>query len=602
MSKKNANKSVEKLKGMGAIVSEQGVAFRVWAPNAHQVFVTGSFNEWQNDKNELFSEDNGYWYTYVRNAKVWDEYKYVIHNDNEVLYRLDPYAIEATNSNGNSIISQVDYNWTDDDFEIPDWNSLVIYELHVGTFFRKHEDSTGNFDLVTQHLRYLKALGINCIELMPVAEFPGSQSWGYNPSLPFAIERDYGGPGALAHLVNMAHANGIAVIMDVVFNHFGPSDLGLWQYDGWSENGNGGIYFYNDWRADTPWGSTRPDYGRSEVRRYIRDNALMWLDKYHCDGLRWDATAYIREADGGLGMQNPLEDGISMMQKINGEIHDCFPKKLLIAEDLMGKEYITNAVGYGGLGFNAQWDTHFVHPLRKFLSLPKDADRDMTVLYDLLNFNYNNKPFQRVVYVESHDEVANGKTRLPEMIQPGEADSTFAKKRAVLGAVLVLTAPGIPMLFQGQEFLSDKFFTDDTGLDWDKFSTFKGITKLFADLIKLRTGSDWAASGLLCEGFDIFHKNNKNKVIGYYRFDSADYDKGVIIILNFSNERLEDYQLGIPSAGHWQNKINTSWQGYDLEFGNAEVWDFDTDEGEYDEQSQYTRMTLPAYGALLFVR
>ena len=592
----------ENLEGMGAIITDAGVGFRVWAPNAHKIFVTGDFNNWENDKNELFSEDNGYWYTFVKEAKLWQEYKYMIKNGESEFYRLDPYAIEASNSNGNSIIARLEYQWTDNDFKIPDWNSLVIYELHVGTFFRKYDDSVGNFDSVVQQLRYLKALGINCIELMPVAEFPGSQSWGYNPSLPFAIERDYGGPGGLAHLVNMAHANGIAVIMDVVFNHFGPSDLALWQYDGWSENDGGGIYFYNDWMATTPWGSTRPDYGRPEVRQYIRDNALMWLEQYHCDGLRWDATAFIREADGGLGIENPLEDGIQMMKDINQEIHARYPEKLLIAEDLMGKEFITNAVDFGGYGFNTQWDTHFVHPLRKFLAKTQDSDRDMTVLYDMLNFKYNDKPFQRVVYVESHDEIANGKTRLPEMIQPGEADSAFAKKRAILGAVLVLTAPGIPMLFQGQEFLSDKYFRDDDGLDWNKFSSFKGITKLFADLIKLRTGRDWAASGLLCENFDIFHKNNDNKVIGYYRYDSAAYDKGVLVILNFSNQRLEDYQLGIPSPGHWENKINSSWGGYDPAFGDVYAGPFDTVEGDYDNQPQYVKMTIPAYGALLFTR
>lgn len=602
MSKEKESSTSDKLEGMGPIITDNGVGFRVWAPNAHQVFVTGDFNDWEKESNELFSEDNGYWYTFVEKAEERDEYKYRIRNGEDEFYRLDPYAIEATNSNGNSIISKLNYGWTDQVFKMPDWNSLVIYELHVGTFFRKYGDSIGDFDSVTHHLRYLKALGINCIELMPVAEFPGGQSWGYNPALPFAVEQDYGGPGALAHLINMAHANGIAVIMDVVYNHFGPSDLALWQYDGWSEDDGGGIYFYNNWKAKTPWGSTRPDYGRPEVRRYIRDNAFMWLEQYHCDGLRWDGTAFIREAGGGLGMGNTLDEAVEMIREINREIHEHHPEKLLVSEDLMGKDFITSAIKSDGYGFSTQWDANFVHPLRKFLSLTQDSDRDMTVLYDMLNFSYNGKPFQRVVYVESHDEVANGKTRLPEMIQPGEADSAFAKKRAVLGAVLVLTAPGIPMLFQGQEFLSDKYFRDDDGIDWTKFSTFKGITKLFADLIKLRTGQDGSASGLLSEGFDIFHKNNTNKVIGYYRFDTADYDNGVLVILNFSTERLEDYKLGIPSPGHWVSKVNTSWQGYDLDFGNAGVGDFDTIEEDHDNQANHVTLTIPAYGALIFTR
>ncbi len=591
-----------KIEGMGAIVTNEGVAFRVWAPNAHRVTVVGDFNDWHNDNNELFSEDNGYWYTFVDNAQVGQQYKYYICNGDQELYKIDPYAREVTNSNGNGVIAKLDFDWSTPDFKIASWNSLVIYELHIGTFFRKNKDDIGDFDSVSSHLLYLKALGINCIELMPVAEFPGGQSWGYNPSLPFAIEQDYGGHYALASLIDKAHSMGIAVIMDVVFNHFGPSDLDLWRFDGWSENDGGGIYFYNDWKASTPWGSTRPDYGRAEVRRYIRDNALMWLEQFHCDGLRWDATAFIREADGGLGMENALEEGIQMMRDINVEIQEKYPEKLLIAEDLMNKSFITNGVDFGGLGFNSQWDASFVHPLRKLLSEMQDSDRDLDVLEEILQFKYNDKAFQRVIYVESHDEVANGKVRLPEMIQPGEADSAFAKKRAVLGAVLVLTAPGIPMLFQGQEFLSDKFFKDDDGIDWDKFSKFKGITKLFRDLLQLRTGQDGAAWGLQGENITIFHKNNQDKIIAYYRYDSDAMDHGVIVIVNLSNQKFENYKLGIPKPGKWINKINTSWKGYDWEFGNAQVDDFETFEEVLDNLSNAASITVPAYSALIFTR
>ena len=591
-----------KIEGMGALATDEGVAFRVWAPNADRVFVVGDFNEWHNDENELKAEDNGYWFTLVKNAQVGQEYKYYITNGDLQLYKIDPYAREVTNSNGNGIITKFDYDWAVTDFKIPAWNSLVIYELHVGTFFREHEDQVGDFDSVTSHLRYLRALGINCIELMPVAEFPGGQSWGYNPSLPFAIEKDYGGQHALARLIDEAHKMGIAIIMDVVYNHFGPSDLDLWCFDGWSENDGGGIYFYNDWKADTPWGSTRPDYGREEVRRYIRDNALMWLEQFHCDGLRWDATAFIREADGGLGMENELEEGVQMMRDINSEIHEKYPEKLIIAEDLMNKPHITNDVEHDGLGFNSQWDAGFVHPLRKLLSETHDSDRDINIIAEILQFKYNNQAFQRIVYVESHDEVANGKVRLPEMIQPGEADSAFAKKRAVLGAVLVLTAPGIPMLFQGQEFLSDKYFKDDDGLDWEKFSKFKGITKLFSDLLKLRTGHDGAAWGLQGQDIDVFHKNNQNKIIAYYRYNPDSRDHGVIVIINFSNQQFDNYQLGIPEPGQWKNRINTSWKGYDWQFGDAQVGDFDTFEGDYDDLPQAARLTVPAYAALIFTR
>jgi 1,4-alpha-glucan branching enzyme len=132
---------------------------------------------------------------------------------------------------------------------------------------------------------------------MPTAEFATDYSWGYNPANPFAVEEAYGGSDGLMDFIDAAHAQGIAVVLDVVYNHWGPGDNALWRFDGWGEPGKGGIYFYQDWRSRTPWGD-RPDYGRAEVRQFIRDNALMWLEEYQADGLRWDATHYIRDVNG----------------------------------------------------------------------------------------------------------------------------------------------------------------------------------------------------------------------------------------------------------------------------------------------------------------
>lgn len=126
-----------KVEGMGAIVTDAGVAFRVWAPNAHRVSVIGDFNDWYNDKNELFSEDNGYWYTFIENAQVGQQYKYYICNGDLELYKIDPYAREVTNSSGNGVIAKLDFKWSTPDFKIASWNSLVIYELHIGTFLEK---------------------------------------------------------------------------------------------------------------------------------------------------------------------------------------------------------------------------------------------------------------------------------------------------------------------------------------------------------------------------------------------------------------------------------------------------------------------------------
>ncbi|MEC8884722.1 MAG: alpha-amylase family glycosyl hydrolase, partial [Bacteroidota bacterium] len=222
--------TIEKSAGMGAVYKDGITTFRVWAPNADKVSVMGEFNDWDETANELKLEENGYWSTISEQAKEGQEYKYRIQNGDQSFYRNDPYAFEVTNSNGNSLIRTLDFEWDDADFEIADWNKLVIYELHVGTFNRKQKDQVGTFADVVEKLSYLKELGVNCIELLPVAEFAGGISWGYNPAHPFAIEQDYGGPEGLAHLVNEAHKQGIAIIMDVVYNHFGPSDVDLWQF------------------------------------------------------------------------------------------------------------------------------------------------------------------------------------------------------------------------------------------------------------------------------------------------------------------------------------------------------------------------------------
>jgi 1,4-alpha-glucan branching enzyme len=252
------------LPGMGAIADDRGVAFRVWAPHAEAVAVTGSFNDWSEDGEPLAHEADGHWYGEVAGAKPGDEYRFLIRTpEGETLSRIDPYARAVTSSAGNGIVTASDP--VEDDFHCPPWNRLVIYEMHVGTFARRG-DEPGTFKDAIGRLGHLKRLGVNAVQIMPAAEFGGQVSWGYNPAHIFAVESTYGGPEGLRAFVRAAHAAGVAVILDVVYNHFGPSDLDLWRFDGWSENEKGGIYFYNDWRAEPPSGETRPDYGRREVR------------------------------------------------------------------------------------------------------------------------------------------------------------------------------------------------------------------------------------------------------------------------------------------------------------------------------------------------
>ena len=586
--------------GMGAIPFPGGTAFRVWAPFATGVAVSGTFNNWSENTDPLASEGNGYWSGQVVAASAGDEYEFVIGNGGAVYWRSDPYARLMTHSAGNGVIHQSSFDWRGDSFRMPAWNELVIYELHVGTFNDRPGGSPGDFQGIIDRLGYLRDLGINAIELMPAMEFSTDFSWGYNPSHIFAVEHSTGGPDALKALVRAAHEQGIAVIFDVVYNHFGPMDLDLWRFDGWSHHGKGGIYFYNDWRSRTPWGETRPDYGRSEVRQLIRDNARMWLEEFRFDGLRWDATAYIRNVDGrNDDPGTDLADGWGLMQWINGETDARQPWKLNIAEDLRGNEWVTRDAADGGAGFDAQWDGEFVHPVRELLIAREDGSRDMPKLGDAILHRYGASAFSRVIYTESHDEVANGKARVPEEIWPGNAASWFSRKRSTLGAALVLTAPGIPMIFQGQEMLEDEWFRDVDPLDWTKLDRFRGIVQLYRDLIRLRRNWFDHTRGLRGQHANVYHVNDADKVVAFHRWENGGAGDDVVVLVNAANRGHDSYTIGFPRAGEWRVRFNSDWSGYSPDFGDWPSFDTTAMSGELHGMPATGSVGIGPYTAII---
>ena len=585
--------------GMGAIPYDGGTAFRVWAPHAQRVAVAGTFNGWSAEASPLASEGSGYWSADVPGAAPGAEYKYVLTSGGQALWRLDPYAREVTGSAGNGVVYRSEFDWGDERFAMPPWNELVIYELHVGTFNDTPGGQPGDLAGAIARLPYLRELGINAIELMPPMEFAGGFSWGYNPAYLFAIEHDYGGPDAFKAFVTAAHAQGIAVVFDVVYNHFGPSDLSIWQFDGWSESGKGGIYFYNDWRSTTPWGDTRPDYGRGEVRQYIRDNALLWLERFRADGLRWDATAYIRNVYGVDDPAGDIGEGWSLMQWVNGEIAARQPWKISIAEDLRGSDWITRSAGAGGAGFGAQWDGGFVHPVRQAIVAQDDGARSMYAVRDAIVRRYGADAFARVIYTESHDEVANGHERVPEEIWPGNAGSYFSKKRSTLGAALALTAPGIPMIFQGQEFLEDQWFHDDDPLDWSKLERYGGIQQLYRDLIRLRRNWYDTTRGLRGQGVNVHHVNDADKLVAFHRWDAGGPRDDVVVVANMANRAYDSYTIGFPRAGLWRVRLNSDWAGYDAEFGGYDSYDTAAAPGGHDDMPCGGNLRIGPYSVVI---
>jgi 1,4-alpha-glucan branching enzyme len=587
--------------GMGAIPHNSGVAFRVWAPNATALSVVGSFNRWEKGKNPLVREcPEGYWYVDVPGAKIGDEYRFILQTPSGELSRIDPYAREVTNSDGNGVVHDPHFDWEEEYYPSPKWNELVIYELHVGTFNDEKPDDPlpAKFDSIVRRFDHLKKLGVNCLQVMPVAEFAGDRSWGYNPAHIFAVESAYGGPRAFKEFVKSAHKNGFAVILDVVYNHFGPGDLHLWRFDGWSENDGGGICFYQDWRKSTPWGDTRPDYGRPEVRQFIRDNALMWLEDFHVDGLRMDMTLYIRSvrADG----EPNLPDGWTLLQWINGEIRAKHPNTITIAEDLQHNDWLTKCVEEGGAGFGSQWDDQFVHPVREAVIVANDEQRSMAAVAHAIEHRYNSDAFQRVIYSESHDEVANGKARVPHEINPNDSEGWFAQKRSTLAAALIFTSPGIPMLFQGQEFLEGEWFRDNVPVDWDKQDEFRGILRLYRDLIHLRLNRAGKTRGLSGQNVHVSRVDEEKKVIAFRRWMDDGLGDETVVIANFSCKPFENNMFGFSKPGAWKLHLNSDWKGYSAAFGDYPSKDATAVAGECDGLPCRGHISIGPYSVLVF--
>lgn len=584
--------------GMGSVSSPDGVAFRVWAPHAEHVSVIGSFNDWDGAADLMESEPGGFWSITVEGARIGDHYKYELATPWGVFKRIDPYAREVTNSVGNAIIHDPHFDWDDDDFSIQNWNELVIYELHVGTFNNDDLSQAGRFNSITTRLEHLKRLGINAIQIMPVGQFAGQRSWGYNPSHIFAVDTDYGGSLGFKRFIKRAHQIGIGVILDVVFNHFGPSDLDLWRFDGWSENDKGGIYFYNDDRSQTPWGETRPDYGRGEVRQYILDNVRMWLEEYHLDGLRFDSTGYIRSI-GDAGTEE-IPDGWSILQAINETVARQYPGRITIAEDLRSNDWLTKDVGAGGAGFGSQWDPHFIQPIRQAVIAPRDEDRALERIRDAILYRYNDDAFERVIYSESHDDVANGQSRIPQDVNPEDPTGWHAQKRSTLAAAMVFTAPGIPMLFQGQEFLEGGWFRDTVPVDWDQRQEFRGIVRLYRDLIGLRLDQQGVSRGLCGQFTQVFHLNAQRNVMAFHRWDRGGPGDDVVVIANFSHQPQEDYIVGLPAANSWTLRFNSDWHGYSESFAGYPSADLAAVPGDRDGFPFHGSFGVGSYSVLIY--
>ena len=576
--------------GMGALPYDEGVTFRVWAKFALSVAVVGDFNKWDTKANALARDgDSGYWSVDVPGAKAGQAYQFFIPGAGNGGFRMDPYArsIQRSAFGMNGLIAASDTAFEASGYRTPRWNEAVIYEVHIPTFSTGKNGSPGTLLTAAEKLKDLAELGINAIEIMPLGQFETLTSTGYNPGYIFAVEDTYGGPDAFRAFVNQAHAVGIAVILDVVYNHLGGTDL--WQFDGWRITGgvcpygdgsatDGGIYFYQDYRAHTDFAHTRFDFGRAEVQQYLVDNAMRWLENRFVDGLRFDSVVNIRGVQVGADYKGDLPDGKALLQRINWTVGSRQGWKLTIAEDLQNDAVITAPVEADGFGFGAQWDNDFCFNLRDAVLPGDDAARPVGNVGEAIAGIAGAGAFQSVIYSENHDrdDEGQGGGRVPELIHPGASDSWESKKRSTLAAAVVLTSPGIPMLFQGQEFLEWASFpngeADPQPVDWRLKDKFAGIRTLYRDLIHLRR--NWFDTTRGLRGADVYVLPVfGDNVLAYHRWEAGGPGDDVVVVCNFSHVSYPGYAVGFPRGGMWRVRFNSDAGAYDAFFGNFPCFD-----------------------------
>jgi 1,4-alpha-glucan branching enzyme len=224
----------------------------------------------------------------------------------------------------------------------------------------------------------------------------------------------------------------------------------------------------------------------------------------------------------------------------------------------------------------------------------------LSAIRDALCYRYNDDAFERVIYSESHDEVANGRARVPQEVNPKDAKGWYSQKRSTLAAAMVFTAPGIPMLFQGQEFLEGNYFRDTVPVDWDQRDEFHGIVRLYRDLIRLRLNRDGFTRGLSGQFTRVYHLHDERKLIAYHRWDKGGPADDVVVVANFLNEPQDDYVIGFPVAGTWKLRFNSDWQGYSENFENYRSNDVETEPGEYDGFPFRAALSIGPYSVLIF--
>jgi 1,4-alpha-glucan branching enzyme len=547
-----------------------GVVFAVWAPSAKRVSVIGELNQWDGRRHQTrLRGSSGVWEIFIPKARSGLIYKFeILTQDGDILIKSDPFAffMEQRPKTASVVHDLNGFPWTDQDWLHNRANTdhigrpMAVYEVHLGSWRLRDDGQWLTYRQAADELvDYVKNMGFNYIEFMPLSEHPLDRSWGYQVTGYYAATSRFGTPQDLMYLVDRCHAAGLGVILDWVPAHFPRDAFALEYFDGTH------LYEHADPRrgAHQDWGTLIFNFGRNEVKNFLVANALFWIDKYHFDGLRVDAVAsmiyldYSRNAGHWLpnkyGGRENLE-AIEFIKTFNTKVYERFPGVMTIAEESTSWPGVTRPVHLGGLGFMFKWNMGWMHDMLSFMA--------QDPIYR--KFHMNNLTFallyafhENFVLPLSHDEVVHGKASLLGKM-PGDDWQKFANLRLLLG--YMYAEPGKKTLFMGGEIGQWWEWNEDDQLQWHllAYPLHQGLQRFVRDLNRL-----YLAEPALYEldtrpeGFQWIDFRDADATVVSFIRRGREPEQELIFIFNFTPQPRPAYRVGVPRPGFYRELLNS---------------------------------------------
>ncbi|MCM8808816.1 MAG: 1,4-alpha-glucan branching protein GlgB [Candidatus Omnitrophica bacterium] len=606
----NEGTHLEIYKKLGAhkrvINGKEGYNFAVWAPNAVEVRLVGDFNHWDGTKHKMKSLGNsGIWEIFIPGINELNCYKFEIHTkNNEIFLKSDPYGsfFELRPKNA-SITYDSKYVWETERIASPDIykQPVAIYEMHLGSWKRNKNGSFLNYREIAEILiPYLKEIGFNWVEFLPISEHPLDSSWGYQTTGFFAPTSRYGTPDDFRFLIDCLHKNNIGVIIDWTPAHFPKDDFGLYYFDGT----NLYEHCFPQKRDHPDWKTAIFNYGRYEVRNFLINSALNWIENFQIDGIRVDAVAsmlyldYSRKEGEWIpniyGGKENIE-AIEFLKKLNTTIYNKFPNCFTIAEESTAWPMVSKPVYCGGLGFGFKWNMGWMHDTLYYFSLDPIYRK---YHHNCLTFSLLYAFSENFILPLSHDEVVYGKKSLLSKM-PGDNWQKFANLRLLL--TYMYCHPGKKLLFMGGEFGQINEWDYQKELDWYLLEReeHKKTKKFISDLNRLyKEEKAIHEIDFSPEGFEWIDFSDYEKSIISFLRRSIDKDNFIIAIFNFTPIPRFNYRIGVPLKSHYQEIFNSDSNYY----GGSNIGNFGIVKVEdipFHNRPFSISLNLPPLGAII---